>query len=153
MVRRAGPLVALIGAQMLWAASPSPADKFAREQRHLTRYRAAQADLNGDWRAELLIYAEGPDHCGSGGCDLYILTPRGGEYKEFARVSVTRPPVRLLPTTSHGWRDLAMSVAGGGILPGYTARLRFDGRRYPTNPTVPPAEPMSRPAGRVLIGD
>jgi hypothetical protein len=31
-----------------------------------------------------------------------------------------------------------MHVQGGGILRGYTAILRFNGRKYPTNPSLAP---------------
>ena len=65
--------------------------------------------------------------------------------------SVTRLTVTELATSSHGWRDPTMFVAGGGILPGQTVRLRHDGRGYPDNPTVPPAERYDGPKGKVLI--
>ena len=43
-------------------------------------------------------------------------------------------------------------VAGGGILPGYYAELRFNGKTYPDNPTVKPAKQItSKPRGTVLI--
>jgi hypothetical protein len=67
--------------------------------------------------------------------------------------SIVQLPIRLLPTSTRGWRDIGVTVAGGGINPGYMARLRFDGRRYPSNPSVPPAIPMRRTTGKVLIGD
>ena len=44
-----------------------------------------------------------------------------------------------------------MFVAGGGIRPGHTVRLRHDGRGYPDNATVPPAERYDGPKGKVLI--
>lgn len=133
------------------SATAQQADPFIRNVLHITRYKEAMFDLNGDGRPEVLVYAEGPDRCGSGGCDLYVITPMIGGYRVVTNMSVTRPPVRVLPTSSHGWRDLAVFVAGGGILPGYSAKLRFDGHGYPENPTVPPATRMARPAGRVLI--
>ena len=116
------------------------------------QYHAAFTDLNGDGRDEAIVYVTGKDMCGSGGCELEIYTPRGASWREVTSLSVTRPPIRLLASKSHGWRDLGVFVAGGGIIPGYDVQLRFDGRTYPTNPTAPPARPLrKRKASRVLI--
>ncbi len=52
--------------------------------------------------------------------------------------------------TTHGWHDSGVSVHGGGANP-HVARLRFDGVRYPDNPPVAPAEPLSMNMGVVLI--
>lgn len=126
--------------------------------KHLTRYRIALSDLNDDGRPEALVYALANDEaaaqgneanlCGSGGCLLHVLslTPTG--YGRITAISITQPPVRVLPTRSQGWRDLGVRVAGGGILPDYDVRLRFDRRRYPSNPSMPPAV-----RGRVVIAD
>ena len=117
------------------------------------RYAAAFVDLNGDGKQEAVVYLTGRDLCGSGGCDLYIYTPRRGSWREVTALSITRLPVRLLRGRTHGWRDISVFVAGGGILPGYDAQLKFNGRTYPTNPTVPPARPLRKGIpGQVLIG-
>jgi hypothetical protein len=55
------------------------------------------------------------------------------------KTTVTRPPIQVLASKSNGWHDIAVRVAGGGIANGYDAELSFDGRKYPSNPTVPPA--------------
>lgn len=125
-------------------------DRFVRGSLHVLSYDTAQADLNGDGRPEIFVYAN--RDCGSGGCDLYILTSRSKGWRVVMKASVTRPPIRVLPTATRGWHDVGVFVAGGGIISGYTARLRFDGRHYPGNPTVPPATRVDRPTGRVMIG-
>ncbi len=99
----------------------------------------------------MLILTTDAEHCGNGGCDFYVLTRLDGIVRVAARTSISHPPIRVLPSTSHGWHDLGVLVAEGGIIPGYTARLRYDGRHYPENPTVAPAEPMRRPSGRVVL--
>lgn len=114
----------------------------------------AFADLNGDGRSEFVAYVYGFDVCGSGGCRTVVLTPIGNGYRLVAEIPISHPPIVLRRGKSHGWRNLAVFVAGGGILPGYMAELRFDGRTYPENPTVAPARELGRRArGRVLVSD
>jgi hypothetical protein len=138
------------------AASPGVA-KFVRDHR-LARYSVALTDLNGDGRAEALVYAmdsaggRGGGLCGSGGCNLYVLALTAKGYRQVADIAITRPPIGVLPTMAHGWHDLAVRVAGGGIIPGHEARLRFDGRSYPSNPTVRPATRLEHGPGKVVIG-
>ena len=127
-------------------SGPPPAlDDFVRKELHVTRYRWGQADLNGDARPEQFVLIEDRDFCGSGGCVLVVLQDRAGQYRQVLRSTVTRAPIGLLPTRSHGWRDIAVSVGGGGMAPG-TARLRFNGQRYPGNPTVAPRVSAPGPA-------
>ncbi|WP_428969338.1 hypothetical protein ACQR50_00110 [Sphingomonas sp. Xoc002] len=126
----------------------------------LTRYDYALRDLNGDGRPEALVYArqareDGQDVslCGSGGCDLTILTLTPTGYHAVSDISITRPPIRVLNSSTKGWHDLSVLVSGGGILPGYRVRLRFDGRSYPTNPSVAPTRRLKgqEPAGVTVI--
>jgi hypothetical protein len=129
--------------------------RFAAERQDApnARYVAASADLNGDGRPEALVYLLSSSYCGTGGCNLLVLTPAGRGWRQVADMTVVNPPVRLLDTRSHGWRDLAVRVAGGGSR-AHDARLSFDGRRYPPNPSVAPAQPIrGRAAGRLLIRD
>jgi hypothetical protein len=126
----------------------------------LYRYEAAIADLNDDGRPEAIIYAMSDttdpginEFCGSGGCSLYIIAIEAHNYKVISNISLVNVPVSVLKTKSHGWHDLTVRVEGGGIIPGYVARLRFDGRSYPENPTVPPATRAAGLAGRVMIAN
>jgi hypothetical protein len=115
-------------------------------------YFAKQVDLDGDGRAEYVVHVAGPMVCGSGGCDTFVFAQEGSGLRLVSRTSVTRTPIVVASTTTQGWRDLVVRVSGGGIIPGYDARLRFDGRTYPANPTVPPAEPLKAPgSGEVAI--
>ena len=65
----------------------------------------------------------------------------GDGWRVVTRTSVTRTPVGVLTTSTNGWRDLAVSIGGGGAQAGWV-RLTYDGRTYPTNPTAPPATPL-----------
>lgn len=114
-------------------------------------YQSANADLNGDGRAETLVYLSHDFFCGSGGCNLLILARQGSGYQIITRTTVTWPPIRLLESKSNGWHDIAVTVAGGGIIPGHEVALHFDGRAYPTNPTpLNPIDTTDHP-GKVLI--
>lgn len=95
-----------------------------------------------DGRRLILVYVAGGGWCGTGGCPLMILERTGSSFHVLGDVSISWPPIYLLRTTTHGYPDLAVWVQGGGILPGYEARLRFDGRKYPENPSILPARRM-----------
>jgi len=149
--------IALIVGTVASAATPPGVAAFVRDQK-LTRYSLALTDLNGDGHPEALIYAmattEGggqSDLCGSGGCDLYVLSLTSTGYQQVTDISISRTPIRVLPTISHGWHDLGVVVAGGGIMHAYEARLRFDGHSYPSNPTTPPATRLRKKAGKTVI--
>lgn len=105
---------------------------------------AAEAELDGDPHPEWIVHVAGPGVCGTGGCDTLIFDEDATGLRLVATIHVTRPPIAVAATSAHGWRDLLVHVSGGGILPGYDARLRFDGKGYPINPTVAPAERLER---------
>ena len=117
-----------------------------------TSYVSAFADLNGDGRDEALVSLYSGLFCGSAGCALYIYTPAGTSWREVAELTIVNAPVRLLNTRSRGWRDLGVSVRGGGIEIPYEARMRFDGRTYASNPSLAPRSQRAAP-GRMLIGN
>jgi hypothetical protein len=143
----------IAGAATTHASTSSDAvAAFVQRTLHVTQYKRADADLNGDGRAEALVYVTDQSYCGSGGCTLLVLSPQGRSFRVVMRSTVTRLPISLLPTSTYGWRDIGVTVAGGGINRPDVARLRFNGNRYPGNPTVPPAIPLKRPSGKVLIG-
>jgi hypothetical protein len=116
-----------------------------------TRYSDAFADLNGDGRREAIVYVSGRGWCGSGGCNTLILAPAANSYKVIANITITWPPVSVLTQTSNGWRNISVGVGGGGIRPGYEAELRFNGKTYPMNPTVPPARPLADTTGGEVV--
>jgi len=115
-------------------------------------YVDAYVDLNGDGIEEVIVHIIGRSFCGSGGCNTLILAREGASYKVVSNMTITRPPIRVLRSASHGWRNLSVWVAGGGIRPGYEAELRFDGQTYPRNPSAPPARRLAtKTAGEVVI--
>jgi len=117
-----------------------------------TRYALAFTDLNADGSPEAIIYLVGKKWCGSGGCDTLILARNRRSWRVVSNIKITRPPIYVLTSTSKGWRSIAVWVQGGGIQRGYEAELRFDGRAYPKNPTIPPAQRVERrPDGEEVI--
>ena len=116
-----------------------------------TRYVWALADLNGDGRPEALVSLISRTRCGTGGCDLYIYTPEQGSRYQHGALNVTNPPIVVLNSGTHGWRDLAVRVAGGGARP-RMARLRHGELTYESNPSLAPSAPIS-PAGRIVIAE
>ena len=116
------------------------------------RYFLNWFDLNGDGIPEALVHVRGPQVCGTSGCDTHIFWKRSGNYELISTIGLSRPLVIAALGRSHGWPNLIVFVAGGGVLPGYYAELRLNGKTYPDNPTVAPAKPLKgRPHGIVLI--
>lgn len=118
----------------------------------LPRYTLAWSDLNGDGRPEALAYISGRGWCGTGGCDMYILEVGPSRIRRLASTTITRPPISVLETPTHGYRDVAVRVCGGGIIRCYRARLQFDGRTYTSNPSMA-YHVKGHPPERVVIGD
>ena len=125
-----------------------------RDDDKSTQYLAAFRDLNGDGIPEAIVYLIGRQWCGSGGCPLFILQKRGDSWKTVTSTTITNPPIRVLDRKLNGWHSLGVWVQGGGIQPGYEAELRFNGKTYPRNPSVPPARRAAKNlAGEVVIKD
>lgn len=115
-------------------------------------YSVTLIDLNEDGKREAIVYVVGSSVCGSGGCSLLVLTPSARGYRLVTTTTVTHLPIYALKARTNGWRDLSVLVAGGGILPGHYVRLRFNGRKYPSNPTIAPAIAMrGKPDGILLL--
>jgi hypothetical protein len=129
-----------------YLGAPSSADD------KTTRYFSGFVDLNDDGTEEVVVYLVGDGWCGSSGCTTLIVAPRGSSYKVVTKITITRPPVRVLTTKSNGWHDIAAQVQGGGIIRAYEAKLSFDGRTYPRNPSTPPARRLvGKVAGEVVV--
>jgi len=117
-----------------------------------TRYFDVFVDLNGDGRKEAIVYIVGHEWCGTGGCTMLVLGSEDSSFKVVTKVTISRPPIRVLSSTSHGWHNISVSVSGGGILDPYQAELRFNGRTYPGNPSVPPARRLNgKVPGEIVI--
>lgn len=115
------------------------------------RYALAWTDLDGDGTNEAIVHLVAPYFCGTGGCPTLVLTPAGPMWRKVGDISVSRTPVAVMDTSTNGWKDIAVAVAGGGG-PSGNALLKFDGEAYPSNPTVAPAE-LTEEQGTILIAE
>ncbi len=130
--------------------------KYLREQNSneytTTQYSAAGVKLHGDTSRQVIVYLRGNGWCGSGGCTMLVLAPKRHSYRVISKTSITRLPIRTLKSRTNGWHDIGVWVQGGGIQRGYEAKLSFDGKQYPSNPSVPPAIKLTVKAnGEVVI--
>jgi hypothetical protein len=100
-------------------------------------YEYAMVDLNGDGVPDAIVLLTGPEYCGSGGCNMVVLRGAKEAFFFVSSSTITRQPVRILQEARMGWRSLSVSVAGGGAKPGEVL-MRFNGKRYPRNPTTQP---------------
>jgi len=110
-----------------------------------TRFVATPVSLDDTTPMEL-VYVSGQRWCGSGGCTAYLLKQEGSSFKVTQKFTLVRLPIRVLCSKSNGWRDVAMWVRGGGSS-GHAVVLRFNGSRYPSNPSLAPAVTSAELAG------
>ncbi|ANY20353.1 hypothetical protein A6F68_01843 [Tsuneonella dongtanensis] len=144
------------------ATSPAPADREEEDIRQFLlqeypdatpmQYALAWRDLNGDGAEEAIVHLVSSYFCGTGGCNTLVLTPAGPMWSKVAEISVSRTPVTVLDSKTNGWNDLTVSIAGGGG-PAGIALLKHDGKSYPSNPTVPPAEIVAEAGTEVITED
>lgn len=140
--------------------SPKELDRFLQNylgpvvsnESNAKRYFSAFVDLKDDGTHEVIVYVTDPQWCGSGGCTTLILAPQQSSYRIVTKITASRLPIRVITTKSYGWHDLGIWVQGGGIQPGYEAKLSFNGKTYPKNPSVPPAQQLTQKvAGEVVV--
>ncbi|MCB2047793.1 MAG: hypothetical protein KDE32_06145 [Novosphingobium sp.] len=112
-------------------------------------YRAGRVDLDGDGTDEVLAYVGGSLACGTGGCPFLVLKDDGKTFKVVTEASVTQLPLGVLDTSTNGWRDLWVTIYGGGAKQ-ETKKLTYDGKTYPDNPTVAPAETIATPGTEII---
>jgi hypothetical protein len=93
-------------------------------------YGYAFTDQNGDASDEAIAWARDANACGTGGCNLDVFVHGRSGWRLLSSTTITRPPIKVLSTRSHGWRDLSARQAGGGIEPPFEAWLRFNGRNH-----------------------
>ena len=96
-------------------------------------FRYALVDLNGDGRDDAVVFITAPKYCGSGGCVLEVFRGSAMGFGFLSGSTVTSLPIRVSTESTHGWRALIVQSKGRGDVV-----MRFDGTRYPLNPSVQP---------------
>lgn len=122
----AGDMKALEKAIKAWA-----------EESAVPTYKHSFADLNDDGVDDAVVLITDNQYCGSGGCSFVIFRGMAGGFKLVSSSTITREPILLLPEKKKGWHTLSVLVAGGGAKPGQVM-MRFDGKKYPGNPSMQP---------------
>ena len=123
------------------------------EPDHTTKVSLAFIDI-GHGAKEILVYISSNGWCGSGGCTLLFLESNGSSYKVIGRTTIVQLPIRVIVKKSNGLPDIGVWVQGGGIMNGYEAILSFNGHKYPSNPSVPPAQKSTvATVGKVVISE
>jgi len=105
------------------------------EEATVPQYKYAFGDLNEDGIDDAVVLITGNGYCGSGGCALVIFKGIAGSYKLISYSTISNEPILLLNEKRKGWHTLSVRVAGGGIEPGQVL-MRFNGTKYPLNPTM-----------------
>ncbi|MBN8192258.1 hypothetical protein JI667_08865 [Bacillus sp. NTK074B] len=116
------------------------------------QYYYNHVDLNEDQQPETFVYVIGFPVCGSGGCSGVLFTKENNDYKLITVFSLVRSPIIIQDEKTNGWKNIIMYVSGGGIKGGYK-QLRFDGKTYPSNPSVQPDVQPGKISGVVIIND
>jgi hypothetical protein len=93
-------------------------------------YGYALFDLNGDGRNEAIVWARDSSWCGTSGCALSIFSRTKSGWKFASDGPNTRPPIQVLASRTHGWRDLSGFQYGGGVDRPFRSWIRFDGHDY-----------------------
>jgi hypothetical protein len=97
-------------------------------------YDIARTDLNADGKEDVLALMNGKSgYRGSGGATMFVLKGTADGFESLGKIGVVNEPVYARKSVKNGFRDLLVTVRGGGATPGLAA-LSFDGKSYPASP-------------------
>lgn len=111
-------------------------------QKNDRRFQFFKVDLNNDGKEEIFVRFMGPFFCGTGGC-TFLLLDKYGEI--ITRFTVTRAPVFVEKTAVNGWSVLLVKDSG------VFKELVFEGKSYPSNPSVLNKAPYDAPSGHATV--
>lgn len=89
----------------------------------------SEYDLNQDGKNEIFIGLTGGYFCGSGGCTVLLLDSNRDLITKF---TVADYPFTVLSSTTNNWKDLIVRSRGKQHI------LKFNGKAYPSNPSIQP---------------
>lgn len=93
------------------------------------RFIFFEHDLNADGTKEIFVGLTGPYFCGSGGCTQLLLDQEGVVISKF---TVSDYPLVIDEERTNAWKDLFLRSDGD------YRRAKFDGTKYPSNPSLLP---------------
>ena len=118
------------------AAPPSPFDLptlLAANQALIDgKYRSSMVDLNDDSMPDAIVLFD-QDRCGTGGCNMEIYRGTKTGFEFLSGSTITFPPILVTSEKRYGWKTLIVFSGGTG-----TVLIRFNGSRYPLNPSLQP---------------
>jgi hypothetical protein len=103
-------------------------------------YRHERIDLNGDGKGDALVILKNPYGywCGMYGCTMLIMKAKKDSFDLVNAVQTVREPLYVMNSTTDGWRNIVIHVSGRWTQT-KDVILRYDGDKYPTNPSeLPP---------------
>jgi hypothetical protein len=117
------------------AALADAAYRYLAEKHDTSRppLRLSSADLNGDGRMDGVVLLAGNDWCGSGGCKMLVFKGTENGYAFVSASTIVKEPIAVTPETAKGWHTLMVRSGGVGQV-----LLRFNGKAYPSNPSLQP---------------
>jgi len=93
------------------------------------KYAYDTFDLNNDGKKEVFVALISPYFCGSGGCTMLILNP---DFTLHSKMTVVNDfPIHASSKSTKGWRDLIIKSRSVHL-------LKYNGKRYPANPSTQP---------------
>jgi hypothetical protein len=97
-------------------------------------YEIARTDLNADGKEDVVALMNGKSgYRGSGGATMFVLKGAEGGFESLGSIAVVNEPIYARKSVKNGFRELLVTVSGGGATPGLAA-LSFDGKKYPASP-------------------
>lgn len=94
------------------------------------KFQLFEYDLNEDGSKEIFVALNGSYFCGSGGCSFLLLDSSGNLISNF---TVSTRPFVVLPEKKNGYHHLMVYSNKAWRV------LQFDGKKYPSNPSILPA--------------
>ncbi len=114
--------------------------KFLKEDDRKFQYE--DIDLNGDGVPETFVRFSSSYFCGSGGCTFLLLD---NNQKVITKFTVMDAPIYIDETVKNGWKVLVIKDYGK------VKELVFDGKKYPSNPSMIQKAAYESPSSEAVI--
>lgn len=106
------------------------------------KFQYENIDLNGDAVPETFVRFSSSYFCGSGGCTFLLLD---SNQKVITKFTVMDAPIYIDKTIKNGWKVLVVKDYGK------VKELVFDGKKYPSNPSMVKRAAYETPNSEAVI--